>query len=285
MEKSNNQVLLCPICETSFALSSISYFPGYSVLTCPHCQTRFSQPFVDNEDVYTDTLIQEKSEYFETTNFSYSDLFPSLQNYVKIKNKKVLDIGCGTGKFLEIMKKDNEVLGLEVSPAYKTFLKQKGIPHQIGDLEELLASLPDSYYDLITFWDVFEHLKKPSNILSLAKRKLISNGIIINWTNNYDDYISYFSELTYRLSFGKYYSLMAQSFNRAGGHNFNFIPGSLEKLYEKLGFQIIETVITDTPSDRLTKSIIFKIILEIFYFANKVTNKGKIICHVLKQKG
>ncbi|MDP3014602.1 MAG: methyltransferase domain-containing protein, partial [Candidatus Subteraquimicrobiales bacterium] len=180
-------------------------------------------------------------------------------------------------------KDNNEVLGLEISETYRPLLSKKGILHKIGELKDTLPALPVKYYDLITFWDVFEHLKEPEKILSLVKDKLSSDGVIINWTSNYDDFISRFAEMTYKLSFGRIKYFMEQGFNRINGHNYNFVHKSLELLYMKNGLKIADTVITDTPSNRLTKSIAFRAIIEMFYLLNSTFRKGKIICHVLKR--
>ena len=88
--------------------------------------------------------------------------------------------------------------------------------------------------------------------------------------------------MTYRGTFGKLRAFMELSFNRPGGHNYNFTPKSLSILYRNLGLKAVDTLITDTPAYRLTRSIPFRIILGIFYLFNSFSKKGKIICHVVK---
>ena len=270
----------CPVCGAHFTPTNILTFTDYVLIVCSHCQVRFCQPFIDNRLIYTAQQITQKNEYLETSGI---DIHPKLLPYVHVKNKRILDIGCGTGSFLSTLKENNEILGLEVSEAYGPVLAKKGIPHKIGDLENQLSSLPDSYYDLVTFWDVFEHLQDPVMILHLVKDKLIDGGIVINWTNNYDDFISRSAEIIYRTSGGRIYSLMEQSFNRIGGHNYNFVAKSLEQVYHKTGFEIVETIVTDTPSYRISNNLVFRFVLEVFYLVNKAFGKGKIICHVLKK--
>jgi SAM-dependent methyltransferase len=273
-------LMKCPVCEYNSALTATFSFQTYKIYTCPECLTRFAHPFVNNEAIYNSSFIAAKTQYLDSTamNTRVSD---ELRPFLILNRKKILDVGCGTGSFLKTLKESNDVLGIENSAAYNAILELNGIPHIIGELSDSLAGLPDCHFDLITLWDVFEHLDDPNGILGLIKRKLTSTGIIIIWTNNYDDSISSFAGAVYRLSFGRVNTLMQMSFNRAGGHNFNFVSGSLEKIYHKHGLRIIKTVITDTASDKLTKSFCFKVILEIFYAINRLRGKGKIICHVL----
>lgn len=180
------------------------------------------------------------------------------------------------------LRDSNEVLGIEISPSFGEFLVERGIPHKIGDIKEMLLEIPDEYFDLITLWDVFEHLQDPVGLLASVKNKLAPGGIIIIWTNNYDDYISRFAECSYTLSLGTIRYFMAESFSRHLSHNFNFTPKTLNQIYEKLGFTVVDSLITDTASQRLTTSTLLTIALEIFYFVNRLAGKGKIICHVLK---
>lgn len=100
---------------------------------------------------------------------------------------------------------------------------------------------------------------------------------------SYDDCISFFAEIVYRISFGKMNTLLKMSFNRDGGHNYNFVAKSLEDLYCRNKLKIIKSLITDTSSEKLTNNLPFKVILKLFYCANKLLGKGKIICHVLKR--
>jgi 2-polyprenyl-3-methyl-5-hydroxy-6-metoxy-1,4-benzoquinol methylase len=272
----------CPICEKDHTLVHTFTLPDYTIYTCKSCLVRLTQPFVDNKEVYDSGFIKTKKRYLDTVAMN-AESHRELSPFFNITGKKILDIGCGTGSFLSTLRDSNEVVGLEISEAYRAPLESQGIPHMIGDLEENLAKVSDDYFDLITLWDVLEHLQDPNRILGIIKNKLAFPGWIIIWTNNYADCISYFAETVYRISFGKLNALIAMSFNRAGGHNYNFVGRSLEGLYRKNSLRIIKSVITDTPSEKLTDDLFFKGILELFYSANRLLGLGKIICHVLKR--
>ncbi len=256
----------------------------YKIYTCRECLTRFTHPFVNNKTVYNSDLIAVKKRYLDTAALDVR-VYDGLRPFLDIKHKKVLDVGCGTGSFLKTLQKDNDILGIENSDDYKAILELNGIPHIIGDLQDSLTKFPEDHFDLITLWDVFEHLEDPNKAISIIKKKLSPAGSIIIWTNNYDDCISFFAGAVYRLSFGRIDALMQMSFNRAGGHNYNFVPGSLVRIWRKHGLRVVRSIITDTPSGKLTGNFCFKVILEIFYAMNRLLGKGKIICHVLMKDG
>ncbi|MDA8134966.1 MAG: class I SAM-dependent methyltransferase [Desulfobacteraceae bacterium] len=272
----------CPICEKNYMLGKTFQFSTYAIYTCKSCLTRFAQPFVDNKEVYNNNFIEMKKSYLDTVAMNKKAYY-ELSPYFNVKNKRILDIGCGTGSFLNKIKKHNEVLGMEVSESYGASLSASGIPHMIGNIEDGLKKIPDDHFNLITLWDVLEHLDDPHKIIGIVRNKLAASGHMIIWTNNYDDCISSFAEAIYRVSFGKMNTLLMMSFNRGGGHNYNFVSKSLENLYCRNNLKIIKSIITDTASEKLTKSIPFKAVLELFYCANKFLGKGKIICHVLKR--
>lgn len=272
----------CPICDNDRSLVKTFPLPGYAIYTCKFCQMRFSWPLVDNRDVYDANFINTKKPYLDTVCLN-KKAYKELSPYFNVKGKRILDIGCGTGSFLNSIKEHNEVLGIEISESYSAYLTANNIPHMIGNLEDSLKRIPDGYFDLITLWDVLEHLPDPHKITGMVRNKLSPSGLLIIWTNNYDDCISFFAETVYRMSFGKMNSLLMASFNRRGGHNYNFVAGSLEDLYRRNKLEIVKSLVTDTASGKLTNSLFFRVILELFYSANKLLGKGKIICHVLKK--
>lgn len=111
----------------------------------------------------------------------------------KIKpDGRLLDIGCYSGVFLEVAQEhDYEVFGIEVSPKALALAGQKirGDLRQ-GMAEEVLAQFPDNYFDVITLFDVIEHLREPGGVLKLIKTKLKDDGLLAFSTPNFSSFIS-----------------------------------------------------------------------------------------------
>lgn len=69
---------------------------------------------------------------------------------------RILDVGCGTGANLEMLKQYGESEGVDVSDDALEFCRKKGLKVHKGLAEEL--PFPDETFDLVTALDVVEHL-------------------------------------------------------------------------------------------------------------------------------
>ncbi len=108
----------------------------------------------------------------------------SVMNLHATRMGKLLDVGCGSGRFLAWMKDLGwEVMGTKPdSEAVKVAREKFHIDVHHGTLEE--ARFPDESADVITLIHVIEHLSDPVNTLKECKRVLKNNGRIIVLTPN-----------------------------------------------------------------------------------------------------
>lgn len=92
---------------------------------------------------------------------------------------RLLDIGCATGDFLAAMRRQAwEVYGVEpVRLAAQEAQRRLGEKIFDGLLED--ASFPDAYFDVVTLWDVLEHLHDPVSSLSEIHRILRPDGLMV----------------------------------------------------------------------------------------------------------
>jgi len=106
------------------------------------------------------------------------------------KNVKLLDIGCGRGQFIYLMKKKGWfVHGTEISSMSALEAKEKVGDAAIlvnRDLDEIKNI--DINFDIITLWHVLEHLKDPKKIVNVIEKKLINNGYIVVEVPNFDSF-------------------------------------------------------------------------------------------------
>lgn len=168
-----------------------------------------------------------KSEGKGTSYFDYISEEPvialnSAKRLEKIKrikgispDGKLLDIGCATGVFLNVAKPFINVSGIELSEyassRARDFYK---LPVKTGALKD--AAFPDKDFDIVTMWDVIEHLDDPAGDLKEVRRIMKDDGLLVLATGdsgsfiarisgrhwhlyNPDQHLSYFSEDTIRL--------------------------------------------------------------------------------------
>ena len=91
-------------------------------------------------------------------------------------HKTLLDIGCGYGHFLDILKDDFIIHGMDISNhAIKVASKRVDCEYKQGNLEDLIPF--DMNFDIITAISVVEHLKDPTKALKNIHAQLNDGGL------------------------------------------------------------------------------------------------------------
>lgn len=167
--------------------------------------------------------------YTKNSNIYRMFLFPFSQ-YVRgikiIPNGRYLDVGCGNGEFLYMMKRINpsgEHYGVEPGNFNSEDIKAHGLKVIKGTLEE--ACYPDNYFDIITLNHVFEHVNNPSETLKELKRILKPGGTLIIAVPN-------LNSLVYKI-FGNYWWQLDTP-----RHLFTYSDTTLKQYTEKFNFKI-----------------------------------------------
>jgi len=98
--------------------------------------------------------------------------------------KNILDIGTGTGEYLDIFKdlKAN-CIGIDSINNFK-IKKNKNFELIKVDLFQYLRKAPKNYFDFIFCFEVIEHLEEKDEIFKLIKKTLKDKGILFMSTIN-----------------------------------------------------------------------------------------------------
>lgn len=101
-----------------------------------------------------------------------------------IKNGVLLDIGCGKGFFLEYMTKFYLTMGTDVSKYAVQESKKmlKDVPLCVSDATNLCFK--NGIFDIITAFDIIEHLNNPKQMFDECNSVLKSNGLLVLTTPN-----------------------------------------------------------------------------------------------------
>jgi len=146
-----------------------------------------------------------------------------------VRNGKILDIGCGAGDTLLLLKELGwDTYGIDMDSKAIENAEKRGLNNLRFGTYKDLARYPDNYFDAIRLYHVIEHLDDPSLCLSLIKNKLKNNGELIVGTPNIKSLVGIiFKSCWYNLDSPR--------------HLFLFSPSTLKKLVEKEGFIIKKT--------------------------------------------
>jgi 2-polyprenyl-3-methyl-5-hydroxy-6-metoxy-1,4-benzoquinol methylase len=175
----------CLLCNSS---KFESYYTKFKIpiVRCTKCSLIFSKKKPNNfNDLYSgDEYLKfnlksyQKSRTYRKNRFG-KERVKILQSFKK--KGKLLDVGCGNGWFLEAAKKHyNQCAGVEFSNSLRTWLEKN---LKIKTYKEI-SDVKDNTYDIITAFDLIEHVPDPKNFLKLMKSKLTKDGIILIYTPN-----------------------------------------------------------------------------------------------------
>ena len=101
--------------------------------------------------------------------------------------RQVLDIGCGRGEFLDLLKEEEiPARGVDLSVESVALCRSRGLDAEVADLFAYLQALPDEALDGIFCAQVVEHLPpaRLPEMLRLAAAKLAPGGLLAVETPN-----------------------------------------------------------------------------------------------------
>jgi SAM-dependent methyltransferase len=183
----------CPVCCTDSSRDVVE-LGGYDLFVCPRCTLRFApQAFnvpVDYDRVYRSPEYEnvqvrglESLDGEELANHpTYRSFFRQVRRF---PGARLLDVGCGVGRFghgacargWDVTGIDVSALAIEIGREFAPF------PLRASTIEQLIEQ--GEQYDVVTAFEVLEHLTSPVQFLSTAKRILRPGGqmfyTVPNW--------------------------------------------------------------------------------------------------------
>lgn len=173
---------------------------------------------------------------------------------------RLLDVGCATGSFLSIAKERGwDCRGVEVSSfAAEKARARTGVEVFCGPFEE--APFPEASFDVVTMWDLFEHLPAPPDALRKVRQLLKPGGLVLVNTPNENSLIRILSRLLYRGSGGMIRGPIDRLYHRY--HVTYFGASSLARLFEKSGLELISMQTKGIPFSRGRISPVVKLMMQ-----------------------
>ncbi|MCU0726292.1 MAG: class I SAM-dependent methyltransferase [Planctomycetes bacterium] len=209
-------VRTCPVCSAVLGPGFVKTGLRYGV--CAGCGGAFARRPPGEESRYRDYLPELTRTLPEATRRRYRELLSTFEPWRR--TGRLLDVGCGSGFFVaEARAAGFEAEGTEVSAAAVEFAWGRGLPVHLGTLSR--AGLPAGTFDVITLFEVVEHLPDPGGLVAEAAALLRPGGLLYLTTPNYGG-------LTRRL-LGPAWSVIAPE------HVSLFTPRSLRILLRRAG--------------------------------------------------
>lgn len=234
----------CPVCnslEIEHAISVKDFSvsgKSFPVWNCRSCSFRFTQDVPSMNEIAPYYQFEEYISHTDTKKGLINQLYHTVRQFTlkqkrnmitKLTSQKtgaILDIGCGTGAFLETMKNTGwNVLGLEPDPS----AREKAIARDLDvHPSENLFQL-DRSFDVITMWHVLEHVHDLHAYLDKIHSVLSSTGVLIIAVPNYTAE----DQLAYQQYWAAY---------DVPRHLYHFSPNAMQTLLSKHGFRLMKTM-------------------------------------------
>jgi len=279
MQKNYLQINKCPLCSCkthkfnnlniesyAFGIKKINIPRKIKIKECLNCGL-FYKDLIPTKIFLKKIFNVHASSVWREKKLSYKYEKKQINQIFKDFNKKLnfIDFGCGSGDFINSIKKNNIIVsGVDVykyerlkyiinGEFFNTFIEDKIISKY--------------KYDLFTFFDIFEHLYSPND--------LISNVINISKKNNSFIYIETGSSESVKNIGDWWYAKLFE-------HHIFWNLKSIKYLCKKNNLEIINYSIKQ-HKERMYMNKLKKLILFSLYFGSKLTFLNKILTRITKK--
>ncbi|MHB8656618.1 MAG: class I SAM-dependent methyltransferase [Solirubrobacteraceae bacterium] len=240
LEAPEVQVEACPLCGSASSEAAFAE-PPYEVRRCSACGLGFVTPRREEAEL---AAMYGEDAYWRSASpktHGYHDYRSDQPLYLKTFRRRLdfalrrgpasgraLDVGCAAGFCMAALRERGfETHGVEVSPVIAAHaIEQLGFQTvHVGSLFD--APHADASLDLITMWDVIEHVVDPRALLVKARRLLKPSGRLVLETQNIDS--------TFAHALGAKW----HHFKHAE-HIYHFTPSTVTTLLGQAGFAVEE---------------------------------------------
>jgi 2-polyprenyl-6-hydroxyphenyl methylase/3-demethylubiquinone-9 3-methyltransferase len=219
------------------------------IFCCARCDFHFLSHLDDVRALSEKTaqLTEQSRRYIETRANESAQLHPSRRELIHqitaTKSLKLLDIGAGLGQFQLLLNELGfETEGIEPSRLRRQYAQEKYSLQLSGELAESPYWQENyaDYFDIITLWDVIEHVNFPRETLESAVKLLKPGGLILLDTPAREVLAYQISQTFFRFSRGNF-SLFLPSFYSSApfGHKQIFTHAQLTGLFQDLGLTTV----------------------------------------------
>lgn len=211
----------------------------FSIVSCRQCHLFFTQNVPDENSIGAYYQSENYISHSDTNKGIINRLYHLIRTFTlrgkrnlinktaKLQGGNLLDIGSGTGSFLQVMQQSGwKVTGLEPNESAR---KIAADTHEIETYgPEHATQLPDHSVDVVTMWHVLEHVHRLDEQIRQIERLLADDGYLFVAVPNHTSWDA--------AHYGNYWA--AWDVPR---HLYHFSPESMRQLMETRGMEIVAT--------------------------------------------
>lgn len=232
----------CPACShnrfASFIICKDYFVSGeeFKIKSCKKCGFKITENIQDEDSIGSYYQSEEYISHSNTSKGLVNRVYHGVRKYMlgrkrrlvekvtQMKEGRLLDVGTGTGFFLNEMDKHGwYVTGTEKNEEARAFAK-KEFDLDIFPTEDLF-DFPHKSFDVITLWHVLEHIHRLEENMYTFERLLNETGKLIVAVPNHDSYDA------------RHYKEHWAAYD-VPRHIWHFAPKQMKKLGKKFGFKL-----------------------------------------------
>lgn len=230
---------------------------GHQLVRCPDCGLRWW----DFSSVDTAALYSPDAYFSSPNDHGYDDYYAlrpavertgrrrlqKIRRLLGLEKGRLLDLGCGPGFFLDVARSAGwDVHGIEISESASKYARETlSLPVVTASVDVELDSHGE--FDLVTMWDMIEHVPDPVVALESARAALRPGGGLVLTTGDVESVVARLSGERWHL-----YNFPDHFYFHTGR--------SLRRLVEQAGLEVValrrEPMVVSLPYaiERITRS-------------------------------
>jgi 2-polyprenyl-3-methyl-5-hydroxy-6-metoxy-1,4-benzoquinol methylase len=214
-----------------FRCTSSEYGVHPPIVRCNVCGLVYANPRWDSSLVSENYSVIEDPTYVEEREgrvLTFSRNLAPFENLIAENSatRRLLDVGCHIGVMIELAQARGwDAWGIEPSVWAAEQARARGLHVVTGTLSA--ATVPENYFDVVTMWDVIEHLTDPTAEIRNVQRVLKPGGVFAIHTIDI--------ESLFARAMGKRWPWLMEM------HLYYFSPRTLSKMLAQNGFRLIRS--------------------------------------------
>ncbi|WP_044172490.1 class I SAM-dependent methyltransferase [Flectobacillus major] len=232
----------CPVCKNTTTTHFITCkdhtvsHEAFNIVACTACGFKFTNPRPNATEIGKYYQSEAYISHSNTSKGIVAKIYHqvrkiTLLDKVKLINSlyhtkgKLLDVGCGTGMFLNTAKEDGwQVNGIEPSDDARKLAEE--ITHT-SIASEVLTAFTNQKFNIITMWHVLEHVHLLNETIDWLFNKIENDGKVIIAVPNYQSY----DASVYQESWAAY---------DVPRHLYHFSKDTIKQLFAAHGFELVK---------------------------------------------
>ena len=232
----NFETVSCPLCGCDEA-NPLFEWRNRRMVRCPGCGLVYRNPRPTAADVRGAYATEGAAvELEERVGRRRSHQFRRVLDSFPARPGQLLDIGCGYGFFPKMAEEKGwKAIGVDLDPKGIAYAKEHlQVNALLGDIRDI--NFPDGSFDLVTLWNVLDHVPDPLDLLLEVHRVLKSDGyLFIRIPNGAWQYLNFrVANFLGRLGWGKVFD--ERPFVTFVFHTTSLSRSTLRLLIEQAGF-------------------------------------------------